>query len=122
MGQRYDIDDAVARRDIQRINKAIPLLEESLKRIQQLQKSASGMKAETGNAIAIRSDDLIRSTRRLIQSLEKHNQQLEKVLKMYHATDHEAAARIYKGGGGGYSAGGGGRGSFGGGGGGAGSR
>lgn len=122
MAQRYDIDDAVARRDIQRINKAIPLLEQSLKSIQQLQKSASGMKAETGNAIAIRSDDLIRSTRRLIESLEKHNQQLEKVLKMYHSTDHTTAAKIYKAGGGGFGSGGGGGGAYGGGGGGAGSR
>ena len=106
----YDIDYAVARKDKQRIDQAIPLLKSSLKSLQQLQSSASGMKAETGNAIVLRSDDLIRSTTRLINRLELHKEALEEIIRIYKETDRATASSIKR------SAGGGGGGSFGGGG------
>ena len=122
MGLIYDIDYDVARRDKARINEVIPILRNYINSIKNLQNSASKMKAETGNAIVIRSDDLIRSAESLIRSLELHNKLLDDVIDLYHNTDHGTAASIYKAGGGGYGSGGGGGGSYGGGAGGAGTR
>lgn len=94
MTDRIIIDENAAMADIQRINQAIPILEQARSALTQVKQEGEQTIGKTGTAIVHKSDQLIQRIDQLIASLQHTRSEIQKTVNQNKALDAELARRI----------------------------
>ena len=94
MTDRIIIDENAAMADIQRINQAIPILEQARSALTQVKQEGEQTIGKTGMAIVHKSGQLIQRIDQLIASLQHTRSEIQKTVNQNKALDAELARRI----------------------------
>lgn len=93
---KITIDEAAARRDIQKIETALPYLYNAKKSVIRIREEGSSTIGETGKAIVEKAEELTNTTNKVIEELEKTKSYIEKVVRYYQQLDREVKEQIQK--------------------------
>lgn len=94
MTDRIIIDENAAMADIQRINQAIPILEQARSALTQVKQEGEQTIGKTGTTIVHKSGQLIQRIDQLIASLQHTRSEIQKTVNQNKALDAELARRI----------------------------
>lgn len=83
------IDENAARRDIQKIEAALPSLRNAKSALERMLEEGGQTKGDTGNAIIEKSQELLSQTNKMIKQLEETKSLIEKVVRHYQKLDAE---------------------------------
>lgn len=88
------IDEQVARRDIQKINNALPALEAAKAALERLVDEGSNTKGAAGAAIVEKTMELIKKINAMIQAMQETKNCIEQTVRHYQKLDQEVKAAI----------------------------
>lgn len=84
------IDENAARRDIQKIDAALPSLRNAKTALERILEEGNKTKGNTGDAIIEKSQELLSQTKKMIKQLEETKVLIERVVRHYQKLDAEA--------------------------------
>lgn len=84
------IDENAARRDIQKINAALPSLKNAKVSLERILEEGTKTKGNTGEAIIEKTQELIKELQKMINQLEETKSLIERVVRYYQKLDAEA--------------------------------
>lgn len=84
------IDENAARRDIQKIDAALPSLKNAKSALERVLEEGNKTKGNTGDAIIEKSQELLSQTKKMIKQLEETKVLIERVVRHYQKLDAEA--------------------------------
>lgn len=88
------IDDDAARRDIQKIDAALPALRNAKSALEKMLEEGNKTKGNTGDAIVEKSQELLKQTKKMIEQLEETKTLIERVVRHYQKIDAEVKKAI----------------------------